>query len=709
MKEAAAVEPAGPMDLLPPDVPAPPPTPVCHLTTVASPELPKRPITLVECIALALENGRTGEFFDPAGGGNKTSVKGLGPQLNPSAASDSMRVFAYDPAILATDIEQSLARFDVYSETNLFWNRIDQATRFLEPETPFEQLTTRNKADLVTFDTGLYRRLPDGGFAGLRLRSDYENDYLTPNSQIINPVYRSAVELVFEQPLLQGAGVLINQLRDTHPDTIRRQPFPDGGKPPGIMLVRIGERQSQLEFERQVQTLLYRVEEAYWLLYCAYWDLYASDNGLKQAHEAWQIAKNRYDAGGLAIEDLAMIEEQYHFFRGLRLQALGSGQPGRPGVLEAERQLRYVLGLPPEDGTRLTPADALSFLEYDPDPDASLAEASRMRPELRQVDEEIHAAQLAIIKAEDRLKPDLRFVSRYDVNGLDGSLGGAITNLVDQPHHEWELGLRMQVPLGFRAGHAETTRAKLQLAQRMAFLQDQKQKLLFSLQRSYRDLVQYRDLYSIRQSQRLAAAQQLQARHQKFAAGGDPKLPGSFIDLLLRAQRNWADAVREEYVALCNYRIAIADFERQKGTICAHDGVIIREGTTPTCAIAGASAYLRKHGPTAAPEPIIPVSQSTKPLDLPPAPPKLPTQGSASPTPAENPPAVLGEPASFRSAVRPPERKLPDHLPPPEVVAPASPEPTLSEGFMPPAVPVPSGPAAAGLGLPAEGPVGIDR
>src|SRR5262249_11037992 len=160
---------------------------------------------------------------------------------------------------------------------------------------------------------------------------------------------------------------------------------------------------------------------------------------------------------------------------------------------------------------------------------------------------------------------DLRFISRYDMNGQGTDFGAGLSDLFRRPHHEWELGLHLNVPIGFREGAAEMSRAKLQLAQRLAFLKDQEQKLLFSLQRSYRDVVQFRDEYQARRSQEQAAATQLKARHAKFKAGGDPKQPEVSLDLLLRAQRNWADALRDEYIALCNYRVALADYERQKG------------------------------------------------------------------------------------------------------------------------------------------------
>src|SRR5206468_2325527 len=117
------------------------------------------------------------------------------------------------------------------------------------------------------------------------------------------------------------------------------------------------------------------------------------------------------------------------------------------------------------------------------------------------------------------------------------------------------------------------------------------------------------------------------------------------------AQRNWADALREEYVALCNYRIAITDFERQKGTVLQYANVSIVDGTVPQCAEQHASRYLRqRHGTTrTAPlnhvsgDPNLPVVVDDVfplPATLA-APPDLP---AFRPVPSQPPRASLGSP-----------------------------------------------------------------
>ncbi|MBI2803682.1 MAG: TolC family protein [Planctomycetes bacterium] len=557
-----------------------------QLRTVAAPESPPRPISLVECMALALENGRTGEFFDAAGSERRTSVTGSGRVLSPSDTSDSIRVFAFDPAVLATETEQSLARFDAIWNSGFSWNRTNRRNSILAPS-PSDEFLLKNQLDAVGFQSSLLKPLPTGGVAGVTFAADYANQAGLPSSQFVNPGYRPLMSFILEQPLLRGAGVPINQILDSHPGGFRNT-FATSNRVPGILLARIGHAKSQLEFERRIHDLVFKVEQAYWNLYSAYWELHSRENGLKQAHQAWLIAKNKQAAGGLGDADLAMIEEQYHFFRTQRLEALGRGTGGRAGVLEAERHLRYVVGLPAEDGARLVPKDEPALISFAGDWHSAWLDATRHRPELKQVHQDIKAAQLLLIKAKELLKPDLRLYSKYGFNGLGGDLGSGLNDLIRYGRPEWEAGVHMQIPIGFREGHAETSRASLAIAQQMAHLQDQEAKLVFSLQRSFRDLVQFREEMQTRRSQQEAALKQLKARLQKWHAGGVES-----VDLILRAQRNWVDAVRDEQAAVCGYRIALADFERQKGTILRSRQIVIADGRLPACVQPQASSQIR--------------------------------------------------------------------------------------------------------------------
>ncbi len=96
-----------------------------------------------------------------------------------------------------------------------------------------------------------------------------------------------------------------------------------------------------------------------------------------------------------------MVEEQYHSFRTQRLEALGRGNPARPGVLEAERKLRYVIGLPAEDGCNSSPRDEPGPGSHSPPNwEGAWQDARVNRPELKQIHKEIEAAELLDLQSQ---------------------------------------------------------------------------------------------------------------------------------------------------------------------------------------------------------------------------------------------------------------------------------------------------------------------
>src|SRR5262249_50865165 len=135
---------------------------------------------------------------------------------------------------------------------------------------------------------------------------------------------------------------------------------------------------------------LINVEVAYWSLYSSYWTLYAREQALRLAYESWRILSARYAAGKVSVVELPQTRGQYELFRSQRLAALGQ-------VLENERQLRKLIGLPVEDGTRLIPCDEATLSPFNPDWNAGLEEALALRPELVLAREQLKNNQLNIL------------------------------------------------------------------------------------------------------------------------------------------------------------------------------------------------------------------------------------------------------------------------------------------------------------------------
>lgn len=563
---------------------------------VTDPEREVRPISLAEAIALALEGGTTGSI---ALNGTSTDLTVSTFSPRPFRAfefsqENGIRILALEPAIVGTDIEASLSKFDARWISSAAWSVTDQPIGG-------NFLNSFNNGQASSVQSSMLKPLPTGGVAGITFRTTYTN-LSAPPGGVINPAYRPFLQFQFDQPLLQGFGVEINQLRASHPGLTQSVPgvnppagllpfFNTGGRVEGILVTRIRFDEQRAEFERQVHIMLTNVEVAYWNLYGAYLNLASREDALREA----AVTLNRVRERGGEIgrpEEGALTRAQYEQYRGLRLEALNQ-------VLESERQLRALVGLPVQDGYRLVPVDKPTLAPFKPDWNGALNEALALRPELILARNEIKVRQLDIINQKNQLLPDLRFTSSYDINGFGSHLSGGAddplnafggpgvapgtasptSGIAGNKFNDWSVGLRMDVPLGYRDAHAAVRTARLRLAQACYVLKDQEERAMRYLAQNYQQLDANYEGMKAAWVQRKYALDNMNFRRQRIELGLETP-----VEFLLDAQRSVDDANRAYYLAIVNYNNAMARFEFARGTIMQHDNVYIAEGGLPQCA-----------------------------------------------------------------------------------------------------------------------------
>src|SRR5439155_25604688 len=133
-----------------------------------------------------------------------------------------------------------------------------------------------------------------------------------------------------------------------------------------------------------------------------------------------------------------------------------------------------------------------------PDWDTALNEALALRPELVIARNELKARQFAVIEARNQLLPDLRFTATYDINAigprLDGADGeNAFRNLASDHFNNWALGLRLNVPIGFRLAHGNLRRARLEMERGFLQLQEYELRVQRDLSLNYQNLRRFYD------------------------------------------------------------------------------------------------------------------------------------------------------------------------------------------------------------------------
>lgn len=549
--------------------------------TVLDPSRTPRLITLKEAIAFGLEQGNTGSGASNPGLVNDQLSQFTG---RGASATDTIRAFALDPAIAAAEIERSLSKFDARLISSITWGKQDQPTLTLQQ--------SFSNGDTANLTTTLAKPLPTGGVAGITFSTQYQNLSQPPpqNSGFVTLTssYSPRVQFNFEQPLLAYFGVEINQLLPNHPGSQILNLRASGGTgSEGILITRIRQDQQRAQFDAQVNQLLLSVEAAYWNLYGAYYNLSAQEEGLKQALDSYVFFRTRAERGlnreQLALQALA----QYWRFASAVIQARGR-------VLQQERNLRGVLNLKLDDGTRLVPIDNPTLVPYKADWNAIVSETLASRPELTIARQELHARQLDLVLQKNLRRPDLRFISQYDVAGLgrrldngatrdaNGNFENALASLTSNQFNSWTLGLRLDMPIGFRDANASVRQSRLNMEATYLRLLDNETKAVNFLGETWRRIDESSELIRTRRAEREALEKQVRLDTEIRRTGTvSREEASSFILNLIQSQQALASATANEFQAIADYNIALASLEYAKGTIQRYNNVTVADGPLP--------------------------------------------------------------------------------------------------------------------------------
>ena len=558
------------------------------------------------------DTGADGMFFEPRtvlnpGDAEPKELSLAEAKRLALANNKEIAVLGYQPGEAGTNIELALAEFDTVFEFGGGWSRNEQqvSNAVQTIGTDSNAITTKSFGGQVGFGAntsggaatqpggvggqvipgantfGITKKNATGGITSVEYRLDYTNTRPVNAFTAVNPAWNNRVEFRFDQPLLQGAGVEFNRSN--------------------VLIARSNHTQQIKAFETQVRTLLRDVENAYWQLYFAYQDKRSREVGLRQALITWQREKARENVGKSEAAQVAQTRDQYETFNAQLTISLDQ-------LLEAERAMRLLMGLPPEDGYRLIPADPPVQAAYETNTQVALRQAMNLRPELSGQRMAIRAAELELFRQRNGLLPDLSFNTFYAVTGLDNQYDQSIDRLTDHDFSQWFLGFRYRRPLGERAANASVRNAELALSRQRATLRNLEHQILHELSVSARTIQTNYKLIGDQRDRRLAVARQLEAIEERLEQGS--------VDLLtlLTAQTNFSNALRDENQAIVNYNQALVQWEFAKGTILEYDNVSLLE----TGDIYASPAYLEDRAieeETSLPLPIHP--GSTLHLDYP--------------------------------------------------------------------------------------------
>jgi outer membrane protein TolC len=518
----------------------------------------------------------------------------------------------YNPAMQETNtangVEAALSQFDAQFNTQMFWQKNNfpqnQVFRQFQPII-FRQDYAQQQAEIgkvTATGTRVFMR---------------EHIYYNQNNSAANQypsAFNNDIETELRHPFLQGAGVEFNRIagpnstngvfagQGTSGPVLNPNSLP--GTFNGVMLARINVDIALADFEAGLRNTVSDVERAYWDLYYNYRNLNAVQAGRDSALQTWRKVHALYIVGakGGEAEAEAQAREQYFLFRAQVENTLGL-------LYTAESRLRYMMGLAPTDGRLIRPSDdpTTAFVSFDWN--EVLTEGLTRSVELRRQRWVVKQNELKLIASRNYLLPRLDGQALYrwrgfgdqlvNYNGLGytppASIGqnaqpgtGSFNTLWGGQYQEWQLGVNMTIPIGFRLAMSGVRNAELVLAQSRAFLQDQELELSHILTNSIRDLDRNYHVSKTTFNRRAAASRQVEAVRAKYDVGA------ATVDMLLDAQRRLADAEIAYYRALIDYNVAILQVHYRKNSLLEYNGIYLAEGPWPAKAYFDAKRRARE-------------------------------------------------------------------------------------------------------------------
>ncbi|MGB7296968.1 MAG: TolC family protein [Candidatus Aminicenantales bacterium] len=403
--------------------------------------------------------------------------------------------------------------------------------------------------------TQLSQVLPTGGSLSASLYN-YLSD-TNRSFQTINPRYGSTLRFNFSQPLLKDFGFKMS----------RRE----------IIVAGFNRDVSEENLNQVLESTIYRVQSAYWILVYSRENLNVVRQSLKLAEELLENNRIQVDAGMLPPIELLTAEAEVKLRQAEILEAEAQ-------VRNNEELIKTVVNLSAEmddlKSVRITPTDTPTVDRVEVDFDQAFETAIRNRPDLQSMRIDIKNREFDVSYAKNQLLPDVRLQLSYwspgisgdqilyqDGNALSGIVIGtvpgkrasALRDAFNFAYKNTLIGVTVTLPVSnvlSRAYHAQT---RLNLEQAKLRIKNQEQELMLELGNAVRAVeTNYLRTQAYKAARELAR-EKLEAELEKLQVGMSTNY------LVLQYQRDLANAQTLELKALIDYKISLADLDRVMG------------------------------------------------------------------------------------------------------------------------------------------------
>ena len=453
--------------------------------------------------------------------------------------SSQIKVFEDVPLIRETAILEAEGDFDP---------RLFMQTEYRNTDEPVGSTlrtggANRFKEDEWNYTAGLRKKVVTGGEVELSQKvsgRDNNSVFFQPDDQAL-----SRLRLSFTQPLLRAGG--INYNRST------------------VAIAKVDHSIALDELQRQVESHLLEIAQAYWSLYLERSTLLIKQRLAGRSQQLLDELQNRRSVDVLASQisaaRAALAERQADTIRAG--QAIRNAE-ARIVSLVNDPQLKQALDF------ELVPAFApLAAAEFPNIKEAS-THALHNRPEIHQGMKQLRAGMIRAEISENELLPELDLIAGLELNGLENKyrVGRSLGNQFDEGDGSYFVGLQFEMPIGNREAKARYQRRRLEVRQLTNQLRTTINTMMLETQVSVREVHTAQRETTARYHSMIAATEELEALEgRRSLAAGLGEAASSYIDRLLTAQERLADAEASFASSQLTHSLARVNLDRAMGVL----------------------------------------------------------------------------------------------------------------------------------------------
>jgi hypothetical protein len=238
-----------------------------------------------------------------------------------------------------------------------------------------------------------------------------------------------------------------------------------------------------------------------------------------------------------------------------------------------------IIGAPISDGRLIRPSTEPNTAEVVFDWDHLTGNALAFRTELIQQRLRIQRSRLELTANKNFLLPQFDMVGRYRRPGLGDHLYDPKVPLApgineDSGTNEWQVGLELNMPLGYRLGNSAVRNAELSLARERAIQEELERQILHDVSNAVAEQARLQKVVQTAYNRRGAALRQFTVLND---AAVQESARGRHIDfnLLLDSERRLADAESAYYRATVEYAVALKNVNLEVENLLSYCNVEI--------------------------------------------------------------------------------------------------------------------------------------